>query len=413
MSGQRSIPETPTAPVTTAASHGGLRGLVYGLRTEGGTPRQETAAIALGVFVGCLPLYGFHLLICWALGWLFGLNRLKVYLAANISNPFVAPWLLLAEFQTGSWLRRGSFHAISIDTIRNSSVASLGLDLIVGSVAVAGLLAVLAAWGTYATLRGSRANEHFTALVRRASDRYVRMSITAWEFARGKLRHDPVYRAALYDGLLDGKTRPDSRPRTLVDVGCGQGLMLALLAEARREADGGRWPTTRPPVFDRLVGIETRPRVARFAREALGEEAEIVTGDARGEAIPRADAVLLFDVLHLVSASDQEQLLATVRRALKPGGVVVIRDADASAGWRFRTVRMGNRLKALAVGNWRQRFHFRSSADWIATLERAGLHTEARPMGQGTPFGNVLFTATLREHGLAVPAASFPPTPAV
>ena len=110
-------------------------------------PRTTTpAAIGLGVFIGCLPLYGFHLLICVAAGWLFKLNRLKIYLAANISNPFVAPWLLLAEFQVGSWLRRGTFHAITIDTIRNSSVASLGIDLIVGSVALGAVLAALAAW---------------------------------------------------------------------------------------------------------------------------------------------------------------------------------------------------------------------------------------------------------------------------
>ena len=72
----------------------GLRRYVHGLRTEGGTPRQEIAAIGAGVFIGCLPFYGFHLLICWAVGWLLGLNRVKMYLAANISNPFVAPWLL-------------------------------------------------------------------------------------------------------------------------------------------------------------------------------------------------------------------------------------------------------------------------------------------------------------------------------
>jgi uncharacterized protein (DUF2062 family)/trans-aconitate methyltransferase len=410
----RSMPDTSAAQLDGAAPRGGLRGLVYGLRTEGGTPRQEIAAIAIGVFIGCLPVYGLHLAICWAVGWLFGLNRLKVYLAANISNPFVAPWLLFAEFQAGSWIRRGSFHAISIDTIRNSSVASLGADLLVGSVAVGGVLAVLAGWGTYATLRSSRANRHFTELVRRASDRYVRMSITAWEFARGKLRHDPVYRAAIYDDLLavDARNRGPG-PRTLLDVGCGQGLMLALLAEARRDALAGRWPGDAPPVFERLIGVETRPRVAAYAREALGADAEILTGDARTAAIPLADAALLFDVLHLMSASDQESLLASIVRSVRPGGVLVVRDADASAGWRFRAVKAGNRVKALAVGNWRQEFHFRSAAEWVACLDRQGLNVSVRPMGHGTPFANVLFTATVRAQGAAAPAATIPPSPAV
>ena len=38
----------------------------------------------------------------------------------------------------------------------------------------------------------------FLDLVRDASDRYITASIVAWEFARGKLRGDPLYRC---DGL--------------------------------------------------------------------------------------------------------------------------------------------------------------------------------------------------------------------
>ena len=48
----------------------------------------------------------------------FGLNRLKMYLAANISNPFVAPVLLFSEIQIGAWLRRGAVHPLTLDAIR-------------------------------------------------------------------------------------------------------------------------------------------------------------------------------------------------------------------------------------------------------------------------------------------------------
>ena len=46
-----------------------LRGMFGRLRTEGAGAARETAAVSLGVFIGCLPLYGLHLLICWTLGW--------------------------------------------------------------------------------------------------------------------------------------------------------------------------------------------------------------------------------------------------------------------------------------------------------------------------------------------------------
>src|SRR6185436_3111688 len=41
-----------------------LRELLYRLRTEGGSPPRLAISVALGVFIGCLPLYGIHFLLC-------------------------------------------------------------------------------------------------------------------------------------------------------------------------------------------------------------------------------------------------------------------------------------------------------------------------------------------------------------
>ncbi len=283
-----------------------LRRVVWELRTEGAGPAREAAAIGLGVFIGCSPLYGFHLLLCVAVGWCLGLNRLKMYLAANISNPFVAPFLILTELQTGAWLRRDQLHALTLDAVRNVDPWSFGADLIVGSLVVGGVLGVLSGTATYFMARTGSDDPWFVALVRRAADRYVSTSITAWEFARGKLRGDPLYRTVLTECTLPSGG-------TLVDVGCGQGLMLALLAECEAAWRAGTWSSSWPPpaVFDRLVGIETRPRVAAIARQALGEAAAIVEGDARTHVPDGARVVLFFDVLHMMPAADQEQLLAS------------------------------------------------------------------------------------------------------
>jgi uncharacterized protein (DUF2062 family) len=368
-----------------------LRGMFRRLRTEGAGAGRETAAVSLGVFIGCLPLYGLHLAICWTLGLVLGLNRLKMYLAANISNPLIAPWLIFTEVQMGAWLRRGSFHSLSRQYIASTAIGVFGMDAVVGSLFVGGLLAALAATGTWALVRGSGRDPWFTDLVRRASDRYLGGSITSWEFARGKLRMDPVYRAALSPDILP----PGG---TLLDIGCGQGLTLALLIEARRAYVEQRWPSSspEPPRFDRMVGIETRPRPAASAREALEGDAEVIEADLRAVRLEPARAALLFDVLHLLHSDEQEALLSTLASLLDPAGVVLVREADAGVGWRFTAVRVGNRLKALVFRTWKtQTFQPRTQAEWRDCFARHGFLSEMRPMGEGTPFANVLFRLTL------------------
>jgi SAM-dependent methyltransferase len=159
--------------------------------------------------------------------------------------------------------------------------------------------------------------------------------------------------------------------------------MLSLIAEA---VDAARLPP-----FEKLVGIELRPRIAAIAREALGGRAEIVEGDARTHLPPVCRSALFFDVLHMVPAADQEALMAAAARVLEPGGVMLIREPDAAAGWRFHAVHFGNRLKALAGRNWTQPLHFRTAAEWVALAERQGFTVETRGTGDGTPFANVLF----------------------
>ena len=373
-----------------------VRRLFHGLRSEGAGAGREATAVGVGVFIGCLPFYGFHLLLCWFTGWLFGLNRLKIYLAANISNPLIAPLLIFTELQAGAWVRRGAFHGLTLQTAATTDLSVFGLDILTGSLTLGVTIGAALALVTYLSVRGTGDDALFLDLVRDASDRYITASIVAWEFARGKLRGDPLYRSTVCGALLPSGG-------TLVDIGCGSGLTLALLAEARTRYREGRWPPawSPPPQFDRMIGIERRARPAAVAREVLGSDATIVRGDARAADVGPCRAVLLFDVLHMLPPADQETLLATVSAALEPGGVALIREADASGGWRFAVVSLGNRMKALVFGNWRQPFHFRTTDEWLACFASHGLAGQVRPMSAGTPFANVLFRVTVSAHASA------------
>jgi hypothetical protein len=78
---------------------------------------------------------------------------------------------------------------------------------------------------------------------------------------------------------------------------------------------------------------------------------------------------------------------------MRPGAILLVREADAAAGWRFRLVRLGNRITALCRGRWRPTFAFRTAVEWQAELASRGFDVSVAPMGDGTPFANVLLVA--------------------
>lgn len=367
--------------MTNVGSFFNWRRLFYDMRTEGAG--RHAPSVGVGVFIGCLPIYGFHLLLVMVFGPLLRLNRLQMYVAAHISNPLMAPLLLLTEVQVGALVRRADLHSLTLEAVRNTSPWTFGGDLLAGSLIVGATLGLAAALLTcWATASARRGDKRFATLANRAANRYLATSITAWEFARAKMLWDPVYEDVTFGGVL-------GPGRALLDAGCGQGLMLSLLAEVRRDAADPQLGA--PPVFGQLIGIEVRPRIAAIARAALAQDAEILHDNVVDVAIPAVDAVLAFDVLHMISADEQQSLVARFVSALEPGGVILVREADADGGWRFSLVRLGNQLKGIATGNWRQRLTFRTSAEWTALFERAGLTVGVCLVHRRMLFANVLF----------------------
>lgn len=361
-----------------------IRELLYRLRTEGDTPGRLAGAVGVGVFIGCSPFYGFHLALCILFAKIFRLNQLLTYLAAHISLPGIWPLLVLGELQVGRILRGESLLSIRPDDLRHLDPWQFAADLLLGSAVVGIVLAVALALPTFWIARKRRKAPEIHALLERTAHRYLATGMFHWEFVRGKLRYDPVYFSLLRSGALPEEGR-------LLDLGCGRGLLLSLLLTARERAEAGEYPQgwAPPPRLD-LHGIEGSRKIAEVARQALGDEARIDATDLRDARIPPARVILLLDVLHYLPAAAQESLVAQIAEALEPGGFLLLRDADAAGGWRFTATRIQERVCALARRHWRQRFHYRSEAEWMELLERNGLAASAEPMAQGTPYSNVL-----------------------
>ncbi len=90
------------------------------LRGGGLTRARAAASVGVGLWVGSLPVYGLHFPLCLALALPFSLDLVLAYLAANVSNPLFAPFLVYAEIQVGSLLLDGHFAPFSLEHARTS-----------------------------------------------------------------------------------------------------------------------------------------------------------------------------------------------------------------------------------------------------------------------------------------------------
>ncbi|MGJ8664954.1 MAG: DUF2062 domain-containing protein [Patiriisocius sp.] len=107
------------------------------------SPIKKAQSIALGVFIGISPLWGFHTLLVIFLAVALNLNKVIAFTFSNISLPPFIPFLLLASVQIGSWIT-GSDFVISMDLINeNFEIIKHLKSYIIGSFTLA-ILAALA-----------------------------------------------------------------------------------------------------------------------------------------------------------------------------------------------------------------------------------------------------------------------------
>jgi len=358
------------------------------LRTEGDTPGRTGWAVALGTLIGCVPVYGGHLVLCVGVARAFRLNTVTTYLAAHINNPLTAAWLLYLEFGIGRWLLTGVWPLLSITELRSLTFLGLGRDLILGSLVVGTLTGTALGLIAYIISARWRVSSVVDQLREATSHRYIESGLFNWEFVHGKLKHDPMYIEILRSGILP-------RQGVVLDLGCGRGILLALIETARTLYRSGAWDRSwpKPPIDAELRGVESRASLARVARTAIGNAGRIETADLGDYVPPSSRAILLLDVLHYLSAQQQEDLIRRSCETLEPGGILVLREPDTRLGIRFALTRSGERLCAMLRGDWRQRFKYRSAVEWRQLLKRHGLTTRECRLWKGTPFSNVLIAA--------------------
>jgi SAM-dependent methyltransferase len=198
--------------------------------------------------------------------------------------------------------------------------------------------------------------------------RYTPQGKFAEGFAKGKMKGDPAYAAVM------ARLSPGMR---VLDVGCGEGYLLALAAENLQGLT--------------LLGFDHDTRRLASAEQALGADAKVWADDARTAEVPAVDAICVLDVLHYQTAAEQDAILARLVKSLAPGGCLLVRDGRSDGGIRSTLTTWSERI-GLAVGRHKgDGVYFRPAAEMRAALEALGLTVEVDDCHNATPFANVLF----------------------
>ena len=77
-------------------------------------PGRAAAAVFLGIFIGIVPIYGFHALAAVGVALLFKLNKPLTVACTFISNPLFQPLLVFSSVELGCLLRLGSFQPLTL-----------------------------------------------------------------------------------------------------------------------------------------------------------------------------------------------------------------------------------------------------------------------------------------------------------
>lgn len=152
------------------------------------------------------------------------------------------------------------------------------------------------------------------------------------------------------------------RGSTVLDVGCGNGLLPGLLAD--------RDPGLRATGFD-VNGTVVDAARAMAARQQATDRLTFVQCDA-GKAWPegRFDVVTMIDVMHHVPPVAQRGIIGTVAQTLRAGGLFLYKDMALRPRW----MAFANRLHDLVLA--RQWIHYVPVSDVARWASEEGFVVE-------------------------------------
>ena len=178
----------------------------------------------------------------------------------------------------------------------------------------------------------------------------------------------------------------------VLDLGCGHGLLLNLLARDERRRGL------------RLHGIDHDAAKIGAARRTAPPGVRFSTAGLDAIRGAEFDAVAIVDVLYTVRREAWGEILAGCFRVLRPGGRLIVKEVVDRPRWKYGAIMAQETLSVRVLGITRgERPHFEAPAVYRRAIEAAGFALrEQAPLESASWISHHLFVA---EKPGAPPAA--------
>lgn len=113
---------------------------------------KKSAAIALGVFIGISPFWGFQTVLLLFFATIFKLNKVIAYMASNVSFPPFIPFVIYGSLKMGSFFVSSDAPLILDSSVTLGDIQKNATQYIVGSLTLASVLALSAGLLSYMLL---------------------------------------------------------------------------------------------------------------------------------------------------------------------------------------------------------------------------------------------------------------------
>jgi trans-aconitate methyltransferase len=155
----------------------------------------------------------------------------------------------------------------------------------------------------------------------------------------------------------------------IIDLGCGYGIIDHLLSFS--------YPNRK------IVGFDVSRIRIESAKKTNSDNVDFQLADIREAQFSVSDAIIIIDIFYLLPYQDQENVLTKCYERLRPNGVMIIKDTDKSASWRFRYTYAEEKIKT-KLGIYgkevkdqslsgQNELYYRSSDDFAMLLQKIGL----------------------------------------